>query len=325
MRSLRVEFPVAREGQPRTAVDDLWLAVAAGEALGVVGESGAGKSVMGAAAIGLIDAPGRIAAGEVWFDGERIDRLPPERLRRLRGRHIGSIFQDPLTSLNPMFSVGRQLVETVRTHLPLSRDAARQRAVELLEAAGMPAARTRLDQYPHQLSGGLRQRVVIALAMAAQPRLVIADEPTTALDVSTQAQVLNTLGRLCREHGVALLLITHDLAVVAERCDRIAVMYAGRVVETGPVDDVIDAPLHPYAQGLIAAIPTLQGARERLAQIDGAMPPADALPGGCAFHPRCPQRLPRCGAERPPSFERGGRRVACWLHEAPLAQGAAAR
>jgi peptide/nickel transport system ATP-binding protein len=166
---------------------------------------------------------------------------------------------------------------------------------------------------------------VVALAMAAQPRLVIADEPTTALDVSTQAQVLNTLGRLCREHGVALLLITHDLAVVAERCDRIAVMYAGRVVETGPVDDVIDAPMHPYSQGLIASVPTLQGARERLAQIDGAMPLGDTLPGGCAFHPRCPQRLPRCSAERPPSFERSRRRVACWLHEAPLAQESAAR
>lgn len=316
VRGLRVDFPGAEE--PRVAVDDVWLDVEPGEMVGVVGESGAGKSVTGAAVIGLIDPPGRIVGGEVWFDGRRIDRLSQHDLRRLRGRHIGSVFQDPLASLNPLFTVERQLVETIRTHLPMSRGEARRRAVELLEAAGVPQAPLRVGQFPHQLSGGLRQRVVIALALAAEPRLIVADEPTTALDVSTQARVLATLQRLCRDRGVAVMLITHDLAVIAGTCDRVVVMYAGRVVETGPVADLLDEPLHPYTRGLIDAIPSIDVTRDRLAQIDGAMPRPDSVPGGCAFHPRCPSRLLRCKVEVPPSFGAGQRRVACWLHEAPV-------
>ena len=313
VQDLRVEFP-ARRGT-RVAVDGVSFDIAAGEVLGVVGESGAGKSVTGAAVIGLLDAPGRIVAGQIRFDGHRIDDLPPSALRRLRGRQIGSIFQDPLTSLNPLFSVGDQIVETMRTHLMLGRREARQRAVDLLAATGVPAAAQRIYQYPHLFSGGMRQRVVIAVALAGEPKLVVADEPTTALDVSTQAQVLAVLRRLCRDHGTAVMLVTHDLGVVAEICDRVAVMYAGRLVEIGPVAGVLHAPAHPYTRGLLDAVPTLAGERERLPQIEGAMPAPDALPTGCAFHPRCPRRMARCSVDRPPPMVAAGRRVACWLHE----------
>jgi len=312
VQDLRVEFP-ARRG-PRVAVDAVSFDIAPGEVLGVVGESGAGKSVTGAAVIGLLDAPGRITAGRILFDGRRIDDLPRAELRRLRGRQIGSIFQDPLTALNPLFTVGDQIVETMRAHLPLGRREARQRAIDLLAATGVPSAAQRFDQYPHQFSGGMRQRVVIALALAGEPRLVVADEPTTALDVSTQAQVLAVLRRLCRDHGTAVMLITHDLGVVAETCGRVAVMYAGRLVEIGPVAEVLDAPAHPYTRGLLDAVPTLAGERERLPQIEGTMPAPDALPAGCAFHPRCPRRMARCSVERPPLLAAGERRVACWLH-----------
>ncbi len=320
VRRLRVEFPT-RRGR-LVALDDISFEIAPGEILGVVGESGAGKSLTGAAIIGLLDPPGRIAAGEIRFDGRRIDNLPYDEMRKVRGRQIGAIFQDPLTSLNPLYTVGRQLVETIRTHLPVSADEARRRAIRLLQETGIPAAGERIGQYPHQFSGGMRQRVVIALALAAEPRLIVADEPTTALDVSIQAQIIALLKRLCREHGAAVMLVTHDMGVIAETCDRVAVMYAGRIVEIGPVKDVIHAPAHPYTAGLMGSIPAMDEDRERLAQIDGAMPRLTAIPAGCAFNPRCPHTFERCRAERPELLPAGAGRAACWLH-APVRKGAA--
>ncbi len=312
VRDLRVEFPTRRG--TLTAVDGVSFAIAPGEVLGVVGESGAGKSLTGAAIIGLLEPPGRIAAGEILLDGMRIDNLPHEAMRRIRGRRIGAIFQDPLTSLDPLYSIGRQLVETIRTHLDLGDAAARRRAIELLGEVGIPAAGQRIDHYPHQFSGGMRQRVVIALAIAAQPQLIIADEPTTALDVSIQAQIIALLKRLCRDHGTAVMLVTHDMGVIAETADRVAVMYAGRIAEIGPVAGVIRAPRHPYTIGLMGSIPSLVGEREHLLQIDGTMPRLNAIPAGCAFHPRCERAFDRCQRERPELLDAGASRAACWLY-----------
>jgi peptide/nickel transport system ATP-binding protein len=309
---LRVEFPTRRG--TLTAVDDVSLSIAAGEVLGVVGESGAGKSLTGAAIIGLIDPPGRIAGGEIRLAGRRIDNLPQEALRRIRGREIGAVFQDPLTSLNPLYTVGRQLVETITTHLDLGQRAARDRALSLLNEVGISAPERRIDHYPHQFSGGMRQRVVIALALAAKPKLIIADEPTTALDVSIQAQIIALLKRLCRDHDTAVMLITHDMGVIAETADRVAVMYAGRVAEIGPVADVIHRPQHPYTAGLMGSIPSIVAEREELAQIDGTMPRLTAIPNGCAFNPRCPQVFDRCRRERPDLLPAGSTLAACWLH-----------
>ena len=316
VRSLRVEFPTRRG--TLVAVDGVSFAIEPGEVLGVVGESGAGKSLTGMAVIGLLEPPGRIAAGEILLEGRRIDRLPPEEMRRLRGRRIGAIFQDPLTSLNPLYTVGEQLVETILTHLELDRAQARRRALQLLDEVGIPAPEARIDHYPHQFSGGMRQRVVIALAIAAEPRLIIADEPTTALDVSIQAQIIALLKNLAREHGTAVMLITHDMGVIAETAHRVAVMYAGRIAEIGPVREVLQAPRHPYTVGLMGSIPRLgagAGKRHaRLAQIEGAMPRLNAIPPGCAFHPRCPRRFERCGAERPELLAAGNARASCWLY-----------
>jgi len=313
VRHLRVEFPT-RRGR-LLALDDISFDIAPGEILGVVGESGAGKSLTGAAIIGLLEPPGRVAGGEIIFDGKRIDNLPPEQMRHIRGRQIGAIFQDPLTSLNPLYTVGRQLVETIRTHLPVSEAEARQRAIRLLQETGIPAPEQRIDQYPHQFSGGMRQRVVIALALAAEPRLIVADEPTTALDVSIQAQIIALLKRLCREHGAAVMLVTHDMGVIAETCDRVAVLYAGRVAEIGPVQDIIHRPAHPYTVGLMGSIPAMDEDRERLQQIDGVMPRLNAIPPGCAFNPRCPKAFDRCRQARPELLPAGATRAACWLAE----------
>jgi peptide/nickel transport system ATP-binding protein len=309
---LRVEFPT-RHGN-LVALDDVSFQIAPGEILGVVGESGAGKSLTGAAIIGLLDPPGRVAGGEIRFDGRRIDNLPYEEMRKVRGRQIGAIFQDPLTSLNPLYTIGQQLTETIRAHLPVSQGDARQRAIKLLEETGIQAAEQRIDQYPHQFSGGMRQRVVIALALAAEPKLIVADEPTTALDVSIQAQIIALLKRLCKDHGAAVMLITHDMGVIAETCDRVAVMYAGRVAEIGPVRDVIHASAHPYTAGLMGSIPAMDEDRERLLQIDGAMPRLTAIPKGCAFNPRCTKTFDRCRVERPDLIDAGSTRAACWLH-----------
>jgi len=311
VKDLRVEFPT-RQGT-LVAVDGVSFSIAPGEVLGVVGESGAGKSLTGAAVIGLIDPPGRIGAGEIWLNGRRIDNLAPEALRRIRGREIGAIFQDPLTSLNPLYTIGRQLVETITTHLDLEPGPARKRARDLLAEVGIPAPARRFEHYPHQFSGGMRQRVVIALALAANPKLIIADEPTTALDVSIQAQIIALLKGLCREHGTAVMLITHDMGVIAETADRVAVMYAGRIAEIGPVADVIHRPQHPYTKGLMGSIPSIIAEREQLAQIDGTMPRLTAIPSGCAFHPRCPYAFDRCRRERPELMAAGATSAACWL------------
>jgi peptide/nickel transport system ATP-binding protein len=311
VKNLKVEFP-SRRGT-LLALDDISFSISPGEILGVVGESGAGKSLTGAAIIGLLEPPGRIASGQILLEGQRIDNLPYDQMRAIRGRKIGAIFQDPLTSLNPLYTIGRQLIETIRTHLPVSEDEARQRAIKLLQETGIPAAEQRIDHYPHQFSGGMRQRVVIALALAAEPKLIVADEPTTALDVSIQAQIISLLKRLCKDHGAAVMLVTHDMGVIAETCDRVAVMYAGRVVEVGPVSEVIHKPAHPYSVGLMGSIPAMDEDRERLTQIDGAMPRLNAIPRGCAFNPRCPKVFDRCKQERPELMDAGATRAACWL------------
>ena len=320
VENLVVEFPT-RRGTLR-ALDDVSFAIAPGEILGVVGESGAGKSLTGAAIIGLLEPPGRVASGQIRLEGQRIDNLPHEQLRHIRGRKIGAIFQDPLTSLNPLYTVGRQLVETIRTHLPVSAAEARARAIALLQDTGIPAPEQRIDHYPHQFSGGMRQRVVIALALAAEPQLIVADEPTTALDVSVQAQIIQLLKNICTSRGAAVMLITHDMGVIAETCDRVAVMYAGRVAEIGPVHEVINQPAHPYTAGLMACIPGMDAERERLAQIDGAMPRLNAIPQGCAFNPRCPQVFERCRVQRPGLLPAGATQAACWLHDAARQEAA---
>jgi len=314
VHNLRVEFPTRRG--TLVAIDDVSLHIDPGEVLGVVGESGAGKSITGAAIIGLIEPPGRIAGGEIVLEGERIDNLPYEKMRRIRGRRIGAVFQDPLTSLNPLYTVGRQITETILTHLDVTASEARQRAIDLLNEVGIPAAERRIDHYPHQFSGGMRQRVVIALSLCANPRLVIADEPTTALDVSIQAQIIAVLKRLCREHGTAVMLITHDMGVIAETADRVAVMYAGRIAEIGPVRDVVKNAKHPYTKGLMGSIPKVGQNVERLAQIDGAMPRLNAIPRGCAFNPRCKQAFAPCFETRPELMPAGTTEAACWLYHA---------
>ena len=310
VRDLCVEFPT-RHGTLR-ALDGVSFDIAPGEILGVVGESGAGKSLTGAAIVGLLEPPGRLCGGQILLEGRRIDDLPGEAMRRIRGKQIGSIFQDPLTALNPLYTIGRQLTETLRTHLPLSAAQARERAIELLRQTGLPAPEARLAQYPHEFSGGQRQRVVIALALAGEPKLVIADEPTTALDVAVQAQIIRLLRGVTQAHGASVMLITHDMGVIAETCDRVAVMYAGRIVEIGPVREVIEHPAHPYTAGPMASVPSLHDAGSRLAQIEGALPRLDEMPSGCAFHPRCPKASQRCRDERPELALVRRTRAACW-------------
>ncbi len=313
VNNLVVEF-TSRHGTLR-ALDEVSFEIAPGEILGIVGESGAGKSLTGAAIIGLLEPPGKIASGSVRLHGQRIDNLAEQDMRKIRGRKIGAIFQDPLTSLNPLYTVGRQLTETISTHLNVDAAEARRRAIDLLKDTGIPAAEQRIDHYPHQFSGGMRQRVVIALALAAEPQLIVADEPTTALDVSIQAQIISLLKRICKERGAAVMLITHDMGVIAETCDRVAVLYAGRVAEIGPVHQVIHHPAHPYTQGLMACIPDMTQDREHLHQIDGAMPRLNAIPSGCAYNPRCPQATARCRTQRPDLMAAQATQAACWLAE----------
>ena len=311
VRNLRVE--IAARHRVLTAIDDVSFDIAAGEILGVVGESGAGKSVTGTAVLGLLERPAYQAGGQILFGGRRIDTLGEDAMRGLRGKEIAAVFQDPLTSLDPLMTIGDQLVETMQTHLDLSHAEALARAERLLAEVGIPAPRERLQSYPHEMSGGMRQRVVLALAFCCEPRLIIADEPTTALDVSIQAQILDLLRRMCRERGTAVMLVTHDMGVIAEATDRVAVMYAGRLVEIGPTESLIAAAAHPYTRGLMASIPDMHRREAELTQIPGSMPRPDAPVPGCAFHPRCPQALARCATERPATFTRGAAQVACWL------------
>ena len=313
VRNLRVDFPTRRG--TLVAVDDVSFEIKAGEVLGVVGESGAGKSLTGAAIIGLLEPPGRISGGEVRLAGKRIDNLSQEQIRQIRGREIGMVFQDPLTSLNPLFRIGEQLTETLQTHADLDEKSARKQAIDWLAEVGIPSPEVRIDQYPHQFSGGMRQRVVIALALCANPKLIIADEPTTALDVSIQAQIISLLKRLCREHGTAVMLITHDMGVIAETADQVAVMYAGRLVEIGEARKVIQNAKHPYTLGLMGSIPTIGDTEEDLRQIQGSMPRLAEIPEGCAFNPRCPNVRDRCRKNRPELQSVDESSVACWLFE----------
>ena len=310
VKNLVVEFPT-RHG-PLTAINGVSFDLAPGEILGMVGESGAGKSLTGSAIIGLLDPPGRIASGEIWLQGERIDQLRGEDMRLLRGRRVGMVFQDPLTSLNPLYTIAEQLTETIKAHLRMGSTDARKRAISLLDDVGIPAASRRIDDYPHQFSGGMRQRVVIALALAAEPALVIADEPTTALDVSVQAQIIDVLKEQCSQRGASIMLITHDMGVIAETADRVAVMYAGRIAEIGPVKDIIQNAMHPYTAGLMGSIPTLTQEGHRLVQIPGAMPRLAAMPAGCAFHPRCARVFDKCKVSQPQLMPVGTHEVSCW-------------
>ncbi|MBV8192279.1 MAG: ABC transporter ATP-binding protein [Alphaproteobacteria bacterium] len=300
------------------AVDSLSLRVAAGETVALVGESGCGKSLSALSIMRLLpDPPARITSGAVVLNGRDIVAISEETMLDIRGKEIGMIFQDPMSSLNPVATVEKQIAEVLTTHTDLTRAAARDRALKLLELVGMPDAARRLDAYPHQLSGGMCQRVMIAMAIACSPSVLIADEPTTALDVTVQAQVLALLKRLQAESGMAMIFITHDLGVVAEIADRVVVMYAGRKVEEAPVDDLFERPLHPYTAGLIAATPVPGAERAaRLADIPGMVPPLGALPQGCAFAARCPRAMERCRLERPELTQpAAGRQVACFAAE----------
>jgi oligopeptide/dipeptide ABC transporter ATP-binding protein len=296
-------------------VDAISLEVAPGEVLGVVGESGSGKSVMALTVLGLLSPPGRVTAGEIRFDGEDLLAKGEREMQAVRGNRIAMIFQEPMTSLNPVFTVGDQIAEALRLHRGLDRTSARRRAASLLSMVEIAAADRRLDDYPHQMSGGMRQRVMIAMALACEPRLLIADEPTTALDVTVQAQILDLLRGLQRELGMAVILITHDLGVIAEFVQRVVVFYAARAVEEGPVGPVFRAPLHPYTEGLLRSIPHIDGTAGTLQAIEGTVPHPLEMPPGCRFHPRCPHAAIACTRIDPPLATLApGRRAACLRH-----------
>ena len=311
VRDLRVSF-ATREGEVR-AVNDVSLSLERGRTLGLVGESGSGKSVTSMTMLGLTRSPTTEIAGEVLLDGIDLLGLSDDELRSVRGRRIAMVFQDPLSSLHPMRRVGWQVSEAIRAHENVGKKAARARSVKLLRSVGIPSPETRIDAYPHELSGGMRQRVMIAMALALGPELLIADEPTSALDVTVQAQILELLARLQEERGMALILVSHDLGVIAEQTDEVAVMYAGRIVEHGPGETIIGSPMHPYTLGLLNSIPHVDGPRtERLMPIPGSPPSAANLPPGCAFHPRCAFARLSCEGEVPSlqSVE-SGHRIAC--------------
>ena len=299
---------------PLTAVDDVSFEVRAGETLGLVGESGSGKSVTALSIMQLVQPPGRIAAGQILFKGRDLLALRETEMRAIRGAEIALIFQEPMTALNPVFTIGDQIAEALTVHGKASGTAAKRRAVELLASVRIPDAASRIHDYPHQLSGGQRQRVLIAIAVACRPSIIIADEPTTALDVTIQAEILDLLREMKTAYNLSLLLVTHDLGVIAETADRVAVMYAGRIVEHGPVRDVLRHPQHPYTRGLLASMPG--PSRERLRAIEGSVPMIGALPEGCAFHPRCPDRFAACTSAVPPDYHVGETHGArCYLHQ----------
>ena len=298
VRGLHTVFHTEAGAWP--AVSGVDLSIQPGEIVGLVGESGSGKSVTGFSIFGLIDPPGEVIAGEVLFKGQNLRALNEEQMRQLRGDRIAMIFQDPLMTLNPVLRIEEQMLEAIQTHHPeVSRAAALQRCVEALEMVGIPAPASRLRNYPHEFSGGMRQRVAIAIAMLNQPELIICDEPTTALDVTIQGQILYRMQEICRTHGTALVWITHDLGVIAELADQVAVMYAGKIVESGPVSEVLDNPAHPYTRGLLDSLPGAIQPGERLRQISGMAPSLSNRPSGCAFQPRCAHALPQCATSEP--------------------------
>jgi peptide/nickel transport system ATP-binding protein len=321
VRALKTFFQV--EGGEFPAVDGISFSIDPGRTLGIVGESGCGKSVTALSIMGLVpQPPGRIAGGEILFDGVDLLQLSVAALRELRGNRISMIFQEPMTSLNPVLTVGEQIVEGILRHRPMSRDAAKDRAIEMLRMVHIPSPEQRFDDYPYRLSGGMRQRVMIAMALACKPQLLIADEPTTALDVTIQAQILDLMRTLREETGTAIILITHDLGVVAELADDVVVMYAGRIVERATVAALFAEPQHPYTVGLLGSIPRLDIEQDRLAAIEGQVPNPLSPVAGCRFHPRCPFAIERCRREDPPLFDLGnGHESACW--RAPLTENMA--
>ena len=312
VKGLKTDF--ISEGAPRRIVDDISFYIDKGEVLGVVGESGSGKSVTAKSILRLIPSPpGQIVGGEILFEGEDILKLDIKGLRHIRGNEISMIFQEPMSSLNPVFTCGDQIIEAIMLHQKLDKKAARQRAVDMLKIVGIQMPEQRVDCYPHELSGGMRQRVMIAMALSCTPKLLIADEPTTALDPTIQAQILELIRNVQQELGMSVMYITHDLGVVAETCDRVMVMYAGRIVEKASVTDLFRRPAHPYTQGLLKAVPRLNAKHERLYAIEGMVPHFSEMPIGCAFHPRCPYAESRCVNERPVLFDVDqGHRAACW-------------
>ena len=318
VNNLRTYFPT-RRGLVR-AVDGVSFYLDRGELLGLVGESGCGKSMTALSVMRLIAPPGKIVEGEILFDGQDLLKLSDAEMRQMRGDDIAMIFQDPMTSLNPVFTVGEQIAEALRLHRKLSRKEAKRAAIEAMREVAIPDPARRIDDYPHQLSGGMRQRVMIAMALACNPRLLIADEPTTALDVTIQAQILELLDELRKQRELAVLLITHDLGVVAEVADRVAVMYTGRIVEESPVDELFARPKHPYTEGLLRSVPKLTtehvARKERLETIDGTVPRPTDLPPGCHFAPRCSHRMPRCTEEDIPLYQlEKGVQVRCVLYD----------
>ena len=314
VRNLSTHYVSARGTRVTRAVDDVTLTLEAGATLGIVGESGSGKTTLALSLVRLLPPAGRIVSGEISFEGEDLLRKSNAEMRRIRGKRIAMILQDPMASLNPLFTVGDQIAEPIRVHDGASRRSAWSRAQELLKAVRIAAPETRVREYPHQLSGGMRQRIVGAIAISCEPRLLIADEPTTSLDLTIQAQYLNLLRDLQRAHHLALIFITHNLGIVAKMCDQVAVMYGGRLVESGPVARIYNAPAHPYTRALLESIPRLGDSRTRLTAIDGQPPDPAALPGGCAFHPRCPKVMDRCRAEAPPEFSVANAHTSrCWL------------
>jgi len=314
VRHLSTHYVSARGARVTRAVDDVSLTVGEGETLGIVGESGSGKTTLALSLLRLLPPAARTVSGEIWFEGEDLLTKSRGEMRRVRGKRIAMILQDPLASLNPLFTVGDQVAEPLRVHEGASRGSAWARARELLRAVRIAAPETRVREYPHQLSGGMRQRIVGAIAISCGPRLLIADEPTTSLDLTIQAQYLQLLRDLQRDRGLAMIFITHNLGIVARMCDHVAVMYAGRLVEAGPVARIFSSAAHPYTQALLESIPRMADGRKRLTAIDGQPPDPVALPPGCAFHPRCPKVLERCRKEAPPEVRVAASHTSrCWL------------
>jgi oligopeptide transport system ATP-binding protein len=316
IKDLRTNF-FTEEGVVK-AVDGVTYDVDEGEILGLVGESGCGKSVSALSILRLIpNPPGKVVGGEIWFDGQDLLKMDEEEIRHIRGNRIAMVFQEPMTSLNPVLTIGRQLTEAIELHLKYDKEKSRQRAVELLEMVGIPEAAARLNDYPHQFSGGMRQRVMIAMALSCNPKLLLADEPTTALDVTIQAQILEIMARLCKELGTAVIIITHNLGVVARYADRINVMYAGKIIETGTAAEIFANPKHPYTLGLLKSVPRLDEARkEKLEPIEGVPPDLVNLPKGCSFYPRCRFHVEKCLEESPPlMLVAESHFAACWEHE----------